>query len=259
MNILYYGDNLDILKRYIASDSVDLIYLDPPFNSNVDYNVLFTEKNGSDAASQIRAFTDTWQWDQCAALSYKRTVEAGGRISETLQSLHGLLGESDMMAYLSMMAPRLVELRRVLKNTGALYLHCDPTASHYLKILLDGVFSPAGFRSEIIWKRTSGHYSAKRWGPAHDVLLFYTKTDRFRWNAVYQPYDEEYLGSFYRYEDEGGRYRIGDLTGAGVRTGNSGKPWRGCNPTKKNRHWAVPTKVLEIVKKQIPDRDIDEL
>ena len=258
-NKLYYGDNLEILERYVESESVDLIYLDPPFNSNVDYNILFSEKNGTDAASQIQAFTDTWHWDYHAQESFQRAVEQGGPVSETLQALHKILGANDMMAYISMMAPRLVELRRVLKNTGSLYLHCDPTASHYLKILLDGVFGPASFRNEIIWKRTSGHYSSKRWGPIHDVILFYTKTDQFTWNTVYQPYDEQYLNSYYKHEDKGGRFRIGDLTGAGVRTGKSGKPWRGCNPTNKNRHWAVPTKILEELNVHTSGKDINKL
>jgi site-specific DNA-methyltransferase (adenine-specific) len=131
----YYGDNLDILRRYIKNDSVDLVYLDPPFKSNQDYNVLFAEQGGSRSAAQIKAFEDTWHWDQEAAQSFHEVVEAGGKVSLAMQPFRTLLGESDMLAYLAMMAPRLVELRRVLKPTGSLYLHCDPTASHYLKLL----------------------------------------------------------------------------------------------------------------------------
>lgn len=136
-NLLYYGDNLDILRRYVADESVDLVYLDPPFNSNATYNVLFAEHHGEQAASQIKAFEDTWTWDLATEWSYKTTIEAGGQVSKALQAFHTLLGPSNMLAYLAMMAPRLVELRRVLKPTGSIYLHCDPTASHYLK-LLDG-------------------------------------------------------------------------------------------------------------------------
>ena len=148
-NSLYYGDNLEILGRYIGDESVDLVYLDPPFNSDQSYNVLFSEHNGSDSQSQIQAFEDTWHWDQAAAEAFERTVEAGGRISEAIQSFRKFLGPSDMSAYLAMMAPRLVELWRVMKPTGSIYLHCDPTASHYLKILMDAVFGPRNFRNGV--------------------------------------------------------------------------------------------------------------
>ena len=160
-NSLYYGDNLDILRRYVRDESADLIYLDPPFNSNQTYNVLFQERDGSQSASQIKAFGDTWHWDETAARSYEETVEAGGQVAEAMQAFRKLLGTNDMLAYMSMMAPRLVELRRVLKPTGSLYLHCDPTASHFLKLLMDAVFGSANFRTEIIWKRTSAHSDTK--------------------------------------------------------------------------------------------------
>ena len=159
-NRLYYGDNLDVLRRYVKDASVDLVYLDPPFNSQQTYNVLFKQKDGSKAASQLHAFKDTWEWDQVASRTFQQVVECGGKVSEALQAFRQFLGTSDMLAYLTMMAPRLVELHRVLKPTGSLYLHCDPTASHYLKILLDAVFGPQNFRNEIIWKRTSAHSSA---------------------------------------------------------------------------------------------------
>jgi len=136
-NTLYYGDNLDILRRHVKDETVDLVYLDPPFNSNATYNVLFAEQNGSPAPAQIKAFEDTWHWDQIAAEAYQETVEAGGKVSQAMQAFRQFLGDSDMLAYLAMMAPRLVELRRVLKDTGSIYLHCDPTASHYLIVLMD--------------------------------------------------------------------------------------------------------------------------
>src|ERR1700679_490854 len=163
-NQLYYGDNLQILRGkdadgrdFIADQSVDLIYLDPPFNSRQDYNVLFAEKDGSRSASQITAFKDSWEWNLEAERTYQEVVESGGRVADAMRAFRTLLGGSDMLAYLAMMAPRLVELRRVLKENGSIYLHCDPTASHYLKLLMDGVFGAEMFRTEIIWKRSSAH------------------------------------------------------------------------------------------------------
>ena len=175
VNLLYYGDNLDILRRYISDESVDLIYLDPPFKSNQDYNVLFGEEDGSRAAAQIKAFGDTWRWDVAAVAAFQETVAAGGRVAQALDAFHTLLGGNDMLAYLSMMAPRLVELRRVLKSTGSIYLHCDPTASHYLKVLMDAIFGPKNCLNEVIWKRTSAHNDPGRWGRVHDSILFYSR------------------------------------------------------------------------------------
>jgi site-specific DNA-methyltransferase (adenine-specific) len=161
MNQLFFGDNLDVLRQHIKDDSVDLVYLDPPFKSNQDYNVLFREQDGTRSAAQIKAFHDTWRWDQAALVAFQQVVERGGKVSQAMQAFETCLGGSDMLAYLSMMAPRLMELRRVLKPTGSIYLHCDPTASHYLKMLMDAVFSPQNFRNEIIWKRTNIHSDAK--------------------------------------------------------------------------------------------------
>ncbi|HUV63182.1 MAG TPA: DNA methyltransferase [Sedimentisphaerales bacterium] len=175
-NILYYGDNLDVLRRHIPDQSIDLIYLDPPFKSDQDYNVLFAEQNGSRAAAQIKAFEDTWRWDQAAAKSYQEVVEGGGKVAQAMLAFRTYLSENDMMAYLSMMAPRLIELHRVLKETGSIYLHCDPTASHYLKILMDAIFGPSNFKNEIVWhyrKWPAGKYTFQR---NHDILLFYAKS-----------------------------------------------------------------------------------
>ena len=239
-NHLYYGDNLDVLRRYIADESVDLVYLDPPFNSNATYNVLFAEHSGEKAASQIKAFEDTWSWDEEAARTYFETVQAGGEVANALKAFYTLLGESNMMAYLAMMAPRLVELRRVLKPSGSIYLHCDPTASHYLKLLMDAVFGPVNFRNEVIWKRTGAHGRSKRWGPIHDTLLFYSVSDSYVWNRTFEEYDQSYLDDFYRFEDEHGRYRLVTLDGPGTRSGPSGLPWREVDPTDVGRHWEVP-------------------
>ena len=182
-NILYYGDNLDILKRYIKDESVDLIYLDPPFKSNQDYNVLFAEQNGSRSKAQLKAFEDTWEWNQESALACREIIEAGGRVSEAMQAFRTFLGASDMMAYLAMMAPRLVELRRVLKPTGSIYLHCDPTASHYLKMLMDAVFGADKFQNEIIWHYQTGGASQKRFSRKHDTILWYTKSDEWQFHG----------------------------------------------------------------------------
>lgn len=220
-NQLYYGDNLQVLRDHIADQSVDLIYLDPPFNSRQDYNVLFAEKDGSRSASQITAFKDSWEWNLEAERSYQEVVEGGGRVADAMRAFRTLLGGSDMLAYLAMMAPRLIELRRVLKETGSIYLHCDPTASHYLKLLMDGVFGAAMFRTEIIWKRSSAHSDAKQGrkqhGRIHDTILFYSKSEEWKWNPVFSEYDEDYTAKFYRHIEErtGRRYTLGDLTGPG--------------------------------------------
>ena len=204
-NTLYYGDNLDILKRYIKDETIDLIYLDPPFNSKATYNVLFGEKNGTQAAAQIQAFEDTWHWDESAAQAFQEVVEAGGNVSRAMQAFRSLMPESDMLAYLSMMAPRLVELRRVLKSTGSIYLHCDPTASHYLKILMDAIFSPKEFRNEIIWERFGSHNDPNRFGRVTDTILFYSKTDKYTFNPVRVPYSEEHLSKRFKNKDPDGR------------------------------------------------------
>jgi DNA modification methylase len=247
-NKLFFGDNLPILREHIAAESVDLVYLDPPFNSNANYNVLFKEKSGEHSHAQITAFEDTWAWGDEAEETYFETIQKGGRLSDFLQAFRVLLGPSDMMAYLVMMAPRLQELHRVLKPTGSVYLHCDPTASHYLKLLMDAIFDARSFRNEVIWKRTSAHVNPKRWGPVHDILLFYSKSDAYQWLPTFQAYDENYLNVKYRNDDNGKKYRLSDLTGAGTRQGDSGQPWRGLDPTKMGRHWAVPKdEVVELV------------
>lgn len=147
-NHLYYGDNLGVLRDHIATESVDLIYLDPPFNSNASYNVLFKGPSGGDSTAQIEAFDDTWHWNDSAEAAFGDVVRGGNAAAATmLRAMRSFLGDNDMMAYLAMMAVRLIELHRVLKPTGSLYLHCDPTASHYLKILLDAVFGAKNFRN----------------------------------------------------------------------------------------------------------------
>ncbi|MEK6629728.1 MAG: DNA methyltransferase, partial [Acidobacteriota bacterium] len=216
MNQLYYGDNLDVLRRHIEDESVDLVYLDPPFNSNASYNVLFAERDGTEAASQIKAFEDTWKWDASAARACLEVIETGGKVSEAMQAFRTLLGDSDMMAYLAMMAPRLVELRRVLKPTGSIYLHCDPTASHYLKMLMDAIFGPRNFRNEVVWERTTGRKGGQQFGRVHDVLLFYSKSDQNIWNPPTVPQSEDSARGHDLMRDQRGVFRVSDFSGAGA-------------------------------------------
>lgn len=218
-NCLYYGDNLTVLREHIKDESVDLIYLDPPFNSRQDYNVLFAERDGTRSASQIMAFEDTWEWNMDAERAYEEIVERGGRVSDAMRAFRTFLGHSDMMAYLAMMAPRLIELHRVLKETGSIYLHCDPTASHYLKVLMDGIFSPQNMRNEIIWKRTSSHSNAtRRFGDQNDTILYFSKSDEPVFNRPYMAHSDAYKKSHYSMVDEKGRrYTTRDMRNPGVR------------------------------------------
>ena len=221
-NRLYFGDNLDILREHIPDESVDLVYLDPPFNSRATYNVLFREKSGEESAAQITAFDDTWHWDLGSEAAYLDVMTNGpAKLVDLLDAMRKFLGQNDMMAYLTMMAQRMVELHRVLKPTGSLYLHCDPTASHYLKLLLDATFGARNFLTEITWKRTSAHSDTRQgrrqYGRVHDIIFFYAKGDQWTWRPIYTEYDEKYVEEFYRYTEEetGRRYRLDNLTGPG--------------------------------------------
>jgi len=209
-NTLYYGDNLEILRRYVKDESVDLIYLDPPFNSKRDYNIFFEEPakdaKKQSSTAQIKAFKDTWSWDQEAVETYESMVETPSKLAMTMQGLKMLVGEGSTLAYLTMMAVRLQELKRVLKSKGSIYLHCDTSASHYLKILLDTIFGRENFRGEIAWKRTSSHNDSKAWAKVQDVILFYAG-DGFKFNPVFAAHDKSYVDKFYRFTDERGRYR----------------------------------------------------
>ena len=229
---IWTGDNLDIM-RGMNSESVDLIYLDPPFNSNQDY----AAPVGSAAAGA--AFKDTWTLSDLDVAWMGLIADEQPATAHVLQTA-GLTHGKGMQSYLTMMAVRLMEMRRLLKPTGSIYLHCDPTASHYLKLLMDASFGDGNFRNEVIWRRTAAHGRAKRWGPIHDTILFYSRGDEYLWNRTFQQYDETYLNRFFRHTDEHGRYRVGNLTGPGTRMGDTGKPWRGIDPTAKGRHWEVP-------------------
>ena len=219
-NRLYFGDNLDILRQYVPDESVDLIYLDPPFNSNATYNVLFRERSGEESAAQITAFEDTWHWGWESETAFQDVVTRGpDKVGSLLSALRQFLGQNDMMAYLTMMAQRMIELHRVLKPTGSIYLHCDPTASHYLKLLMDAVFDARNFRNEIVWLRTMAKGLMSRQLPNnHDVILGYRKTGESTWNvdSTFQPYDEFSLdaktASKYNHRDPDGRlYQLDNL------------------------------------------------
>ena len=207
-NKLYFGDNLDILRKHVADASVDLIYLDPPFNSNATYNVLFQEKSGEQSAAQITAFEDTWHWTIDSEYAYQDVVTHGpAKVGELVAAMRSFLGQNDMMAYLTMMAQRMIELHRVLKPTGSIYLHCDPTASHYLKLLLDAVFGATNFRNEIIWKRANAHNDPKRFGRISDTILYYGKSSTATWNPQHTPYRDDYYKSHFSKDVDGRYYR----------------------------------------------------
>lgn len=243
-NLLYFGDNLTWLREHgkFPDESVDLVYLDPPFNSNRNYNVLFKESDVRESEAQIHAFEDTWSWDREGRVDEVYNdfwITAPENPKKILKALVESLGRNDVTAYLTMMAPRLVELHRVLKPTGSLYLHCDPTASHYLKVLLDATFGAKRFTNEIVWKRSDAHSDAKQgarhFGRVHDVLLLYAKGSTPTFNAAYKPLPEKTVENWYRYvePETGRRYNKADVTGpGGAGKGNPHYEWNGIT-----RYW----------------------
>lgn len=253
-NYLFYGDNLEVLRKSIKDETVDLCYVDPPFNSQRDYNQIYNNIGEEDQA-QAQAFTDTWIWDQMAIAGYNEIIanEQGRFTPQTVELIKGLrsvLAEGSLLAYLVSLTLRITEIHRILKETGSFYLHCDPTASHYLKIVLDAIFCSQGgdFKNEIVWKRTSARSDSHKWNHIHDVLLFYTKGKAYTWKTQYMGYEDEYVEEFYNEVDENGEPFMADnLTGSGKRTGFSGKPWRGIDPTTKGRHWALPKQFLDSI------------
>jgi DNA modification methylase len=247
MNKLYYGDCFSIMQDMPLS-CIDLIYLDPPFNSNRQYNAIYRDETGRPLPDQVEAFCDTWELtpERERAVRYVPVLMRENGIDDEIAEFWRLWlralrhTQPRLLAYLTYMAERLLIMHRILKPTGSLYLHCDPTASHYVKALLDAIFGHGNFRNELVWKRTSAHNAARRFGPIHDTILFYSKSDHYTWNRVLQAYDPQYVERFYRQKDDDGRrYTVGDLTGAGTREGESGQSWRGHNPTDGGRHWAV--------------------
>ena len=240
-NTLFYGDNLKILREYIPSESVDLIYLDPPFNSSRNYNVLFKDESGTDSEAQITAFEDTWHWNQIAEQTYYELVtQAPDRVSKLITSLHDFVGANQMMAYLVMMTTRLVELHRTLKPTGSLYLHCDPTASHYLKMILDTIFGPKNYRNEIVWQRTSAHNDPHRYGSNIDILLYYTKGVVWNWNQQYTTHSPEYLTRFRQRDTDGRLWTDADLTAKGLSGGGYEYEYKGISSL-----WRCPEETMK--------------
>jgi DNA modification methylase len=254
MNRLYYGDNLEILRDKIASNSIDLVYLDPPFQSGKDYNIIFkTDSNkASGATAQISTFEDTWKWGDEPEKEFNGLItgtitqeKPNQKIIDLMKSMRAYLAECPMMAYLCMMAPRLLELRRVLKNTGSIYLHCDPTASHYLKLLMDAVFGVNSFRNEIVWKRTSAHNDPKKYGANIDNLLFYTKSDSWTWNPQYIEHGEEYLLRFKNREKDGRLWTDDNLTAKGLSGGGYEYEYKGAKSL-----WRVPLETMKRLDKE---------
>lgn len=246
INKLLVGDNLPMLRDHVSDESVDLVYLDPPFNKQCSFNILFNEQGGEQSPSQVRAFEDTWRWGPGAESCYQQIMDEGNRnLRGLVRAFRDFLGTSHVMAYLSMMAPRLQELHRVLKSTGSLFLHCDPTSSHYLKLLLDAIFGPTNFQNEIVWRRTNVHNDTKRFGRIHDIILFYSKSSRFYFLKQSMPLPNKHVEERFIHKDERGRYKLNDPTGPGPRYGDSGLPWQGFDPTERRRSWAPPRKLCE--------------
>lgn len=245
-NQLFHGDNLNVLRLHVESESVDLVYLDPPFNKQASFNVLFKESSGEKSPSQIRAFGDSWQWGPESERTYEDVLQNGGtKLGDLLRAMRNFLGRNNVMAYLTMMAPRLAEMHRVLKSTGNLFLHCDPTSSHYLKLLLDAIFGPTNFCNEIVWRRAVSHNEANRFGRVHDNILFYRKSDAAYFAPQLLPLPAGHVRERFKFEDEDGTYKLENPTGAGVRTGDSGQAWHDFDPTPRDRHWAPPRKLCE--------------
>lgn len=247
MGKLFFGDNLDIMRAHIADESVDLVYLDPPFNSKAQYNVLFKSPAGAAADAQLEAFQDSWHWGEVAENAYADVIAGGGDAARILGALRGSLAENDMMAYLAMMTVRLIELHRVLRPAGSLYLHCDPTASHYLKIILDAVFGPTRYTNEVVWKRSDAHNDAKQgakhFGRVHDTLLFYRKSDAAPFEASYRPLPASTVDKWYRHIEEGTgrRYNKADVTGpGGAAKGNPYYEWNGVS-----RYWRYSRETMQ--------------
>lgn len=246
-NHLYYGDNLEVLREHIKDESVDLIYLDPPFNSNATYNVLFRGPSGDQSQAQIEAFEDTWHWNNVAEKAYDEVMFGrNSDVADILRAMRSFLKDNDMMAYLTHMAVRLIELHRVLKSTGSIYLHCDPTASHYLKILMDAVFGGDNYRSEIIWKRKAGRGETNRsaigFGVSHDTILFYARSKDTPFIRQTRENDPAYIESKFVHSENGRRFRLDNLTSPSLRP-NLRYEYKGYPPPEKG--WAVSRETME--------------
>ena len=268
MNRLYFGDNLEIMRE-MELDHIDLICTDPPFNSGRDYNAFFQESK-----AQEKAFTDIWQWDK-DAIESRQDIRSRAGADDTYKALDMCLegydlvlqnavkgNKGSMRAYLTFMGPRLAEMHRLLRNTGSIYLHCDPAASHYLKGIMDAIWDQQNneknefYRNEIVWQRTHAHSDGGQYGRIHDVILFYKKSSNAIWNPVYIAHDPKYVENNYPHKDKWGHYQRIILTAPGItKKGESGKSWRGVNPTNsgKGRHWAAPERTSCPEHVELPD------
>ena len=253
-NTLYYGDNLHIMAK-MPKWSVDLIYLDPPFKSEQNYNLIYKTLTGKPVPEQAEAFCDTWEMDA--------EKEKLARTMPMLMREHGVEDyyvefwrlwikalrntQPHLLAYMIYMVERLLHMKSILKPNGSIYLHCDPTASHYIKVMMDGIFGHGNFRSEIIWRRTGAHNSSTRWGPIHDVILFYTMSGAYTWTGPRDKYMMGHVQEHFAPDGDGYKtaYYGNVLTGSGLRKGESGKSWQGFDPSAKNRHWAIPRKLWD--------------
>jgi site-specific DNA-methyltransferase (adenine-specific) len=250
VNKLYYGDNLEVLRKYIKDESIDLCYIDPPFNSKRNYNQIYNNLGKEDQA-QAQAFVDTWTWDNHAneALEEIQSNYQGKFTSQTIDLIDGLtkvLGKGSLLAYLVSMTLRIVEIHRVLKSTGSFYLHCDPTASHYLKIVLDTVFCSQGgdYIAEITWERTSAHSDSKTFANTTDVIFLYSKLI-LMFNQQFKPYSEEYLKKYYKHQDGKGRFLDRDLTAGGLSGGGYNYDWKGIK-----KLWRCPIETMQKYEEQ---------
>ncbi len=254
-NRLYYGDNFDIMLKRMGKDSVDLIYLDPPFNSEKNYSIVYSKERKTSVPEQVKAFSDTWTLDaqrEEMARAMPLLMRDHGIDSAYIELwkvwMHALrYSQPKLLAYLVYMVQRLIMMKSVLRPTGSIYFHCDPTASHYLKVMMDAIFGHENFQNEIVWKRTSSHNRARRWGDIHDIILFYSKTRHYVWNNATQDMDASYVDEKYKFRDDIGFYRWVDATAPGLRAGSSGQEWQGFNPGHLDRHWAVSSKLLAIL------------
>jgi DNA modification methylase len=251
-NQLFYGDNLDVLREKIDPGTVDLCYIDPPFNSKRNYNQIYNRLGENEDRAQAQAFVDTWEWDERASEGLEAVLfNEGNRFRpqtiELLKGLRAVLGPGAMLAYLVSMTLRIAGIHRILTPNGSFYLHCDPTASHYLKLVLDSIFCSdalGDFKNEIVWRRTGAHSARRRFGPIHDTIFYYTKGPKYFFNKnLLRPYMAGHVKRRYT-EDGEGRHKFTSggnvLTGSGATGGESGQPWRGFDPSAKNRHWAIP-------------------
>jgi len=250
VNKLYYGDNLEVLRKYIKDESIDLCYIDPPFNSKRNYNQIYNNLGKEDQA-QAQAFVDTWTWDNHAneALEEIQSNYQGKFTSQTIDLIDGLtkvLGKGSLLAYLVSMTLRIVEIHRVLKSTGSFYLHCDPTASHYLKIVLDTIFCSQGgdYIAEITWERTSAHSDSKTFANTTDVIFLYSKRI-LMFNQQFKPYSEEYLKKSYKHQDGKGRFLDRDLTAGGLSGGGYNYDWKGIK-----KLWRCPIETMQKYEEQ---------